>query len=123
MVPDGSLSNGAEINSPVLRDTDGTWIQLRDVCDIVTPYAYVMDNTSAHVHVGTQILGNNPKYWRNFAILWAVYENIIFRFLYGEFASPRSEIVKYARPVAIDFINNLDRIEDRSKMINAIHMF
>ena len=108
MVRDDSLSNGAEINSPVLEDNSKTWIDLS--CVIVNRYAYVMDNTSGHIHIGTQILGNNAKYWRNFALLWATYENVIFRFLYGEFVSPRSRIDEYAKPVSLDFIDNLDRI-------------
>ena len=123
MVPDGSLSNGAEINSPVLTDNEKTWIDLSCACNIVDANAYVMDNTSAHIHIGTQILGNNPKYWRNFALLWATYENVIFRFLYGEYVSPRSMIEGYAMPVSSDFISKRDRIEDRSKMINASNMF
>ena len=123
MVPDGSLSNGAEINSPVLNDSEKTWIDLSLACNIVNGNAYVMDNTSAHIHIGTQILGNNPKYWRNFALLWATYENVIFRFLYGEYISPRSTIEGYAMPVSSDFISKRDRIEGRSKMINASNMF
>ena len=80
MVPDDSLSNGAEINTPKLTDCEDTWIDLNYECRIVAENAYVMDNTSAHVHIGTQILGKNPKYWRNFSILWATYENVIYRF-------------------------------------------
>lgn len=123
MVPDGSLSNGAEIVSPVLTDNENAWIDLSCVCDIVSNNAYVMDNTSAHVHIGTQILGKNPKYWRNFSILWATYENVIFRFLYGEYVSPRSEIDEYAMPVSLDYIEKLEKIEDRAKMFNSGAMF
>lgn len=123
MVPEDSFPNGAEINSPILTDNEKIWIDLSNVCDIVNSNAYVTDSTSGHIHIGVQIFGNNPKYWRNFALLWATYENIIFRFLYGEYISHRSVIGKYATPVALDFINNLDRIEDRSKMINASYMF
>ena len=124
MVRDDSLSNGAEINSPVLEDNSKTWIDLSCVCDIVNRYAYVMDNTSGHIHIGTQILGNNAKYWRNFALLWATYENVIFRFLYGEFVSPRSRIDEYAKPVSLDFIDNLDRIEDRvNNYVGAKYLF
>ena len=123
MVPDGSLSNGSEIISPILNDSMDSWIDLRSVCDIVRNNAYILDNSSGHIHIGTHILGNNPKYWRNFAILWATYENVIFRFLYGEYASGRSCILKYASPISKDFIDKLDRIEDRAKMINANPMF
>ena len=123
MVPDDSLSNGAEINSPKLTDCEDTWIDLNYVCRIVDENAYVMDNTSGHIHIGTQILGNNPKYWGNFAKLWATYENVIFRFLYGEYIGPRADIDEYARPISMDFIDDLERIEDRSKFISAKHMF
>lgn len=123
MVPDGSLSNGSEIISPILNDSINTWIDLSTICDIVDRNAYILDNSSAHIHIGTHILGNNPKYWRNFAILWATYENVINRFLYGEYVSGRSEIEKYAAPISKDFISKLDRIEDRAKMNNANPMF
>ena len=125
MVPDGSLSNGAEINSSKLTDTYDNWIDLNYVCRIVDENAYVGDNTSGHIHIGTQILGNNPKYWANFAKLWAVYENVIFRFLYGEYVGPRANIDKYAAPVSLDLIKDINsgRIDDRAKMFNTRAMF
>lgn len=123
VVDDGSLNDGGEINSPKLIDSEKTWIDLSGVCDIVNKNAYVGDNTSAHIHIGTQILGNNPKYWANFAKLWATYENVIFRFLYGEYVSPRMEITKYAAPISSDLIKNMERINDRAKRVSAIHMF
>lgn len=119
---DCSLSNGGEINSPVLRDNEKTWIDLGTVCDIVSNNAYVLDNTSAHVHIGMQILGDNPKYWRNFVKLWMTYENIIYRFLYGEYTSPRSRIKEFAMPISKDLINVFDRIEDRAKMKSSYYI-
>ena len=116
---DNSLSNGGEINSPVLNDDEKTWIELSIVCNIVDNNAYVLDNASAHVHIGMHILGNNPKYWRNFALLWMTYENVISRFLYGEYISPRSCIEKYAKPISKLLINDFGRIEDRTKYYNA----
>lgn len=125
MVPDGSLVNGAEINSPKLTDTYDNWIDLNYVCRIVDKNAYVGDNTGGHIHIGTQILGNNPKYWANFAKLWATYENVINRFLYGEYVGPRANLEKHAASVARDFIRDINsgRIDDRAKMINARSMF
>ena len=76
-----------------------------------------MDNTSAHVHIGMQILGNNPKYWRNFAKLWMTYENIIFRFMYGEYVSPRNEIEKYSKPIK-EQICKAKTIEEMLKIID-----
>jgi len=123
LVPEDSIPNGAEINSPILTDSEKTWMDVENICDIASCNGCITDNTSAHVHIGVQILGNNSKYWRNFALLWATYENIIFRFLYGEYISQRSIISEFAMPVSSDFIKNLDRIEERSKVANAGHMF
>ena len=122
MVPEDSILNGAEINSSVLTDSEETWDTLDTVCNIVRSNANICDLASGHIHIGTQILGNNPKYWRNFALLWSTYENIIFRFLYGEYISHRSVIEKYAMPISKDIIDNLDRIEERSKMTSSYYI-
>ena len=116
---DNTLSNGGEINSPVLRDTKKTWIDLSKVCNIVDENAYVLDNTSAHVHIGMHILGNSPKYWRNFALLWMTYENVITRFLYGEYLSSRVSMEEFAKPISQLLIDDFNRIEDRTKYCNA----
>ena len=78
--PDGSIPLGLEIISPVLRDIEANWLDLSSICDVlVDSKAVVSDNVGGHIHVGTQILGNNSKYWGNFVKLWTVYENVIFR--------------------------------------------
>lgn len=122
VVDDGSLFNGGEIRSPKLSDDNKTWIDLREVCDIVDRNAYAMDSVGSHIHIGMHILGNNPKYWANFAKLWLAYENVIFRFLYGEYISHRSGMYDQARPIAIDLINNMDRIDKASSGISASHV-
>ena len=119
---DRSLSHGTEVNSPVLHDNEKTWIDLDKVCNIVGTHAEVLEKTSAHVHIGMHILGNNPRYWRNFVKLWMTYENIITRFLYGEYIAPREKITYYAEPIAQYLIEDLDRIEDRANGINAFNM-
>ena len=56
-----SLHAGIEIVSPVLRDSDNCWTDLCDVCKIVSENANLTDNVGGHIHIGTQILGNNSK--------------------------------------------------------------
>jgi len=123
VVDDRSLYNGGEINSPVLRDSEKTWIDLSLVCDIVSNNAVVLDNSSAHIHIGTQILGNNSKYWENFMLLWSCYENIIFRFLYGEYTGARERILEQARPISLELINKSRDIERCAKQVNAYSLF
>lgn len=119
---DGSLSNGGEVKSPVLRDTEKAWIELGSVCNIVDNNAYALDNTSAHVHIGMQILGNNPKYWYNFALLWMTYENVISRFLYGEYVSARPRIMEFAPPISKDLIDDLDRLKRCTNKVTALYI-
>lgn len=125
VVDDGSLYNGGEVRSPKLIDNKQSWIDLSMVCDVVSKNAFVLDNSSAHVHIGMHILGNNPKYWGNFAKLWMAYENVIFRFLYGEYVSPRNGIMEQARPISLDLIGKFDsgRIDAREKERTASYMF
>lgn len=117
---DRSLYQGGEINSPVLKDSEKTWIDLGTICDVVDKNAKVLENTSSHVHIGMQILGNNPKYWKNFALIWMTYENVITRFLYGEYNSPRERFEHFASPISKDLINDLDKLEEYSTYPSAI---
>lgn len=120
---DGSLPYGGEVISKVLTNNENTWQELKKVCNIISNHASESESAGAHIHIGMHILGNNPVYWRNFIILYSAYENIIFRFLNGEYLIPRESILSQARPISKDIINNITRIEDRAKMKNAFHMF
>ena len=111
-VNDCSLIHGLEVNSPVLRDTEDNWKDLDTVCKIIRKYGSIDRKAGGHIHVGAHILDNNPKTWLNFIRLWSVYENIIFRFTYGNYLTARPRILEYARPVSrvfwdtYEFINN-----------------
>ena len=122
VVNDRSLNAGGEINSPVLRDTKENWIDLGTVCNIVDKNAVVHQNSSAHVHIGMQILGNNPKYWRNFAKIWMTYEYIITRFLYGEYTSPRDRFAYFAEPISKDLIEDIEILDKYSESRTAMNI-
>ena len=97
---DASLIKGAEINSPILIDNIYNWKDLENICSIVNQAATISQNSAGHIHIGAHILGKSPTHWLNFIKIWAVYENIIYRFLYGEFLTHRPSMMKYARPLA-----------------------
>lgn len=109
---DSSLTFGGEIRSPILTDKKELWKELKQVCKILNRYSKISYNSSGHIHVGTQTLGFEYKSWLNFLKLWSVYENIIFRFSYGEFLNGRPYINKYAEEMSKEFMDvykNLDR--------------
>ena len=96
---DCSIINGGEVNSPILRDRESSWNELSKVCSILGEYAKVGNSSAGHIHIGAHILGDDVASWLNFIKLWSVYENIIFRFSYGEFLAGRKCILRYARPI------------------------
>ena len=117
---DSSLHNGAEINSPVLRDTKNSWENLKKVCSVVEPLASIDINSGGHIHIGTQTLGKKRESWLNFIKLWSAYENIIFRFTYGEFLTARPSIQRYAEPTAKEFWQDYEYLKSENASLETI---
>lgn len=104
---------GREISSDVLTDTRKSWIDIANVCKVASSYGSIGDKCGAHVHVGAQILGNNTLYWYRFLKLCSVYENIIYRFGYGEYLTYRPMMVDKMKPSALLYDSKLPEIEKR----------
>jgi len=98
-----SIKEGGEVVSPVLTNTKENWINLKTVCDILKNKANNSELCSSHVHIGRNILPDDINIWENFIYLWTAYEHIIFRFYYGEFLTPRPNILQFASPVRTSF--------------------
>lgn len=97
---DGSLNCGLEINSPVLKDIQKSWKELEQICSILNLSSSINSNCGGHVHIGSHILGEDVVTWKNFIRLWSVYENVIYRFVYGEFLCARTKIMNHAVPIS-----------------------
>lgn len=98
LVRDSSLIFGGEIISPILSDKKNVWKILKMFCEFISKYGSVGSKTGAHVHVGSHIFECTEDAWLNFIKLWSVYENVIYRFSYGEYLSHRDSIDIYASP-------------------------
>lgn len=118
---DTSLEQGLEINSPVLIDIEKHWSELEQICDICKDNSKIASHCGGHVHIGTQILGNNFKYWVNFFKLWSTYENIVYRFTYGDYLTERKSI-SFALPIAGILWEKCKKIntDDLKKFITSI---
>lgn len=106
-----SLTDGDEYVSPILCDNIDTWIHLKKICNILNKHYQIKDTCGGHIHIGTHILGKNNQTIRNFIKLWATYENVIYRFSYGEFLNPRCNTYLFFEPVAkklFEVINDKD---------------
>lgn len=124
LVRDCSLYKGIEFVSPILYDSKNYWNQLYDVCETTNNLAVIDKHCGLHVHVGSHILGKDKRAWLNFLKLYAVYENIIFRFAYGEFYNYRDSIIDYAPPVSLelwkDYLYLKEKGADLSEIIFTI---
>ena len=113
---DGSLTNGAEINSPILKDKSDSWNNLKKVCSIINENATIGTNSGGHIHIGTQVIGGKTDSWLNFIKLWSVYENIIHRFVYGDFLNARPSMSRYAVPMTKDFWSDYQKLKDYNQL-------
>ncbi len=111
---DCSLISGAEINSPILIDNKNNWHNLKQVCSIVSQNGIIGTYSGGHVHIGTQVLGNNTESWLRFIKIWSVYENIIYRFSFGEFLTARANILRYAKPMTTYFWDDYQKLKESS---------
>ena len=112
---DGSLRSGGEVTSPIMKDRVKYWQELKKVCEYLSKKgADTSHNAGGHVHIGANVLGYDVESWRVFLKLYTVYENVIFRFVYGDKISGRSGLLKYAPPTA-DFIYRLMPLINKAK--------
>ena len=109
---DISLYCGAEINSPILKDSEINWNKVDTLCEIISPLGSIDTRSGGHIHIGSQELGNRIEHWKNFVKLWGVYENIMYRFLYGEHLTSRPSVEHYATPVAKKYLEAYDKYKN-----------
>ena len=114
---DGSLISGGEITSPILHDKEKNWLELQKICSYLNrKQANTSKNAGGHIHIGYEILGEDIEAWKTFLKTYAIYENIIFRFAYGDKINPRPTLKKYAPPIAEDILYHLPEIEKSRKL-------
>lgn len=109
----GYLDFGREIVSDILVDSKENWLDMKNICNEASLWGVIGSKCGGHVHVGAQILGSKPLYWYRFIKLCSIYENIIYRFCYGEYLTHRQSIHKSAKPCALLYNTRLPIIEDK----------
>lgn len=116
---DGSLNSGGEIRSPIMSDRMEYWKELKTICNYLTKRgADTLHNAGGHVHIGAYVLRDDIGAWRQFLKLYIAYENVLFRFMYGDKISGRKELLKYAPPIAENLYNYLNKINNAGGLSN-----
>lgn len=108
---DLTLIFGRELATGVYTDNKKTWNDIFNVCDYASLYLEVGERSAGHINIGSQILGNNALYWYRFLKLWSVYENVIYRFSYGEYLSYFPFIKFGSKPVSYILLDRLDYLK------------
>lgn len=113
------LNKGGEIVSPILTDNSKDWDELLLICKYLQKNnADTFHNAGGHIHVGANILGSDVESWRIFLKLYMLYENVVFRFAYGDKANARKKILLYAQPVRDKIYELLNYINDEKDIKN-----
>lgn len=110
-------SMNGEINSPILTDQITSWKNLKTSLEILYKNdARITEKCGGHVNIGAHILGRNPNYWRNFFLLWILYEKEIYEFCSGEYDKVRQR-KDYMSRIALKLKKNIDIILNDSDKI------
>lgn len=105
---DASLYNGMELSSPILTDEKNTWIEIKDICEMLNrSKAVATHRTGAHVHFNFSYLKDNYKNLIRLIELYTVYENILIKFGYGHTGKPRQNLFTYAKPIGQEIKSKL----------------
>lgn len=102
----------AEIISPVLQNTKQTWVLIKKVGELLQKINPTYNNCSFQVNFDGSLLPST-KDKVNFLKLYAMYEDIIYKFSKGEDASYRDSLEMYAYPIILT-LKGITKLEDES---------
>lgn len=97
---DKTKAIGGELVSPIFVNNEENWIDINKKCNmLIKKDAVVTQKTGSHVHIGSQILEDNPDNIRRLLKQWELFENIIYYFSYGMDSRHRVKIDSFAAPI------------------------
>ena len=99
---DKSLTTGmnAEINTPVLRNSKATWELLKRMGELLKKISASYDRCSFQVNFDGSLLPSVEDRVK-FLKIYAMYEDIVYRFSKGEYLSYRDSLEEYASPIIL----------------------
>lgn len=115
----GEEMNG-EITSPILKDNIATWKNLKIALDLlIRNEAIITEKCGAHINIGAHILGTKKQYWRNFFLLWMLYEKEIYKFSKGDYLKLRPDKDKILERITSEIIKeNIIKISNKNYLNN-----
>lgn len=102
-------SIGGEVSSPILRDNEECWKDIEHVCHYLSKKGAVATfATGGHIHIGAQVLKDDPNNIRKLLKQWELFEDIIYSFSSGRDKELRSSVAVQAKKIS----PKLKRIRD-----------
>lgn len=102
---------GGEVISPVLNDNLDTWNDIKLLCNYLKDNKATMDkDVGLHVHVSVNKLGSNIDYFKQFILLYTVYEDIIYRFSNMDRINARRNRIDVAYLISITLAQSYENI-------------
>lgn len=112
--------HNAEIVTSVLRNTKETWIMLKKLTKLIQVLQPHFDNCSFQINYDASLLPTIEDKVR-FLKLFAVYEDIIYRFSKGEDEHYRDSIDEYASPIILQLKGYMNIADDRTMVEMFTH--
>ena len=79
----------------------------------------ITEKCGAHVNIGAHVLGTKVKYWKNFLLLWMLYEKEIYQFSSGEFINVRTDIDNVLERISLDIdIDDIMNLRNKKNITN-----
>ena len=70
---------GAEIESPILNDTEDSWTKLLNACAFLRAIGCKVNKTcGGHIHIGANIMGVDEMAWKTLLNVWGKAEPMIY---------------------------------------------
>lgn len=100
---------GGEVSSPILKDTKECWQDIKSMCNYLKKKgAQASCFTGGHIHIGSQVLKNDPNNIRKLLKQWELFEPIIYEFSTGKDATLRNCAKVHAKKIS----NKLERMRN-----------
>ena len=97
---DGSLTNGIEVVSPILRSSGTSIYEIYRVCSTLYSLGQTTsERCGGHIHIGADYL-TDLQDWKNLRTIWNDTEKILYIISNRKGEIPRKGVLVYARPIS-----------------------
>lgn len=117
-----TLTSVKEAISPILTNKKETWQELKNILNLLKKEkAYADERTGAHIHFDNLVISD--KNIINFLKMWYIFEDLIYKFSYGEFDHLRCDAFLYATKLNDELKECIDSYESGEEDLTVFSKF